>query len=87
MLVVVTLLVVPLAPAIGPVESLMGGITPPPLWCPEVIVPFPSYTTITTITHTHTSQHPPTQILKEVKLDAMSPNLLVGASTCDDAAV
>lgn len=27
------------------------------------------------------------QILKEVKLDAMSPNLLVGASTCDDAAV
>lgn len=27
------------------------------------------------------------QILKEVKLDATCPNLLVGASTCDDAAV
>eukprot|EP00878_Enallax_costatus_P036556 GHUV01041061.1.p1 GENE.GHUV01041061.1~~GHUV01041061.1.p1 ORF type:complete len:122 (+),score=39.81 GHUV01041061.1:294-659(+) len=27
------------------------------------------------------------EILKAVNLDAMSPNLLVGASTCDDAAV
>jgi hypothetical protein len=27
------------------------------------------------------------QILKEVNLDIASPNLLVGASTCDDAAV
>jgi hypothetical protein len=34
---------------------------------------------------TRAPTHP--QILKEVKLDAASPNLLVGATTSDDAAV